>query len=430
MTAESQATGYEVIVIGGGPAGSTTAALLAEHGHRVLVLEKGQFPRYHVGESLMPFCYQTLDRLGVIPEMDRLGFTKKYSVQFVTEDGRQSKPFYFFQHYDHPSAVTWQVLREEFDDMLLHNARSKGAVVREGIKVLKVIKNEQTGATTGVLAEDADGRRFTVDASVVVDATGRDSLVQSKEGWRRRDPGLNKIAVWTYWRGAKRDPGLDAGSTTVAYIPGKGWFWYIPLRGDVTSIGIVAERDWLYRDGERDLEAIFRREIENNLWIKDHLSEGEQFGKFWVTGEYSYRSEFCAADGLVLVGDAFAFLDPVFSSGVFLALKSGEMAADAIHSALVAGDVSAQAFSGYGVALCEHIEKMRKLVYAFYEENFSFAGLVKVHPEVRGDLTDCLIGNLDRDFTALQAAMADIASIPPDLTYGHRTAELAASASA
>ena len=413
---------HDVIVVGAGPAGCTTAALLAREGFRVLILEKGSFPRYHIGESLMPYCWFTLERLGVLPEMERIGFTKKYSVQFVSEDGHQSRPFYFFQHHDHPSSTTWQVLREEFDDLLAHTARRAGAVIREGVKVTGFIRDGSTHAVSGVTADDADGSRISLRARVVVDATGRDGLAMSKEGWRRRDPQLNKIAVWTYWRGARRDSGFDAGATTVAYLPGKGWFWFIPLRGDVTSVGIVAERDYLYRDGEREPEKIFRREIDNNVWIREHLSEGSQFGPFWVTGEYSYRSEFCAADGLVLVGDAFTFLDPVFSSGVFLALKSGEMAADAIADALRAGDVRAALFEAYGARLSSHVEKMRKLVYAFYDTHFSFGELIRRHPDLRGELTDCLIGNLDRDFSTLQAALSEIASVPDDIEYGARAA--------
>src|SRR6478672_4999775 len=154
---------YDVIVIGGGPAGSTAAALLAEKGRQVLLLEKEKFPRYHIGESLMPYCWFTLNRLGVLDEMARIAYTKKYSVQFVTPDGRQSQPFYFFQHYEHPSSTTWQVERADFDLMLLNNARSKGAEIRELTPVQRLIKDD-SGRTVGVVARGADGQTFEVFA--------------------------------------------------------------------------------------------------------------------------------------------------------------------------------------------------------------------------------------------------------------------------
>ncbi len=408
---------YDALILGGGPAGSTCAALLAEQGHRVLVLEKTTFPRYHVGESLMPFCWFTLDRLGVTARMDEIGFQHKKSVQFATTDGRISAPFYFFQHLDHPAATTWQVERETFDTMLLDNARSKGAEVRESTTALDFLKDDN-GRVLGVKARTGDEDAFEVTAKVTLDCTGRDALYQRKHGTRKRDPKLNKVSIWTLFRGAKRDPGLDEGATTIAYLPEGGWFWNIPLRDDIVSSGIVAERDYLYRD-TRDPAEIYAREIENNAWIKEHLSEGEQFGKYWVTGEYSYRAEHCATDGLVLVGDAFAFLDPVFSSGVFLALKSGEMAADATHAALAGEDASAGAFADYGEKLCGHIETMRKIVYAFYDEQFSFAKLIRQHPDLRPKLTDLLIGNVDgQDYTDLSNAIAELAELPEPLDYG------------
>ena len=407
----------DVLVVGGGPAGATTAALLARQGWTVNIVEKSRHPRYHIGESLMPYCWYSLERLGVLPQMETLGFTRKYSVQFVTMDGKQSRPFYFFQHRDHPSSTTWQVIRSEFDEMLINKAQEDGAVVFSNTKANEIIRNGH-GAVTGVRALSDDGSRHSFHARMTVDATGRDGLLAVKERWRDRDPILNKIAIWTYYRNAVRDPGLDEGATTVAYLPGKGWFWFIPLRDGVTSVGIVAEKDYLFRNGERDPAAIFAREIPENKWIADHLQPAEQFGEYWVTGEYSYRSRYCGTDGALMVGDAFAFLDPVFSSGVFLALKSGEMAADAIHSALQAGDVSARRFDAYGEALCSHIESMRKLVTAFYQDTFSFAGLIRENPAIRPDLTDCLIGNLDTDFTALFAGIKGMASLPEALEYG------------
>jgi len=408
---------YDAIILGGGPAGTTAATLLAEKGHRVLLLEKETFPRYHVGESLMPFCWFSLERLGVLDRMEEIGFVRKHSVQFATTDGRISAPFYFFQHFDHPAATTWQVERMVFDQMLLDNARAKGVEVRENTTALEFIKDGER--ITGVRARTGEAEPFDVTAPITLDCTGRDALFQRKHGTRKRDPMLNKISIWTLYQDAKRDPGLEEGATTIAYLPEGGWFWNIPLRNGIVSSGIVAERDYLYRGDTRDPAEIFAREIENNAWIKEHLSEGQQFGQYWVTGEYSYRAENCAIDGLVLVGDAFAFLDPVFSSGVFLALKSGEMAADAADAALRNGDTSATAFATYGESLCGHIETMRKIVYAFYDPDFSFAKLIRKYPDLRARLTDVLIGNVEgQDYSDLARAISDFAQLPEPLAYG------------
>lgn len=409
---------YDAIIIGGGPAGSTSGALLAEKGWRVLILEKEKFPRYHVGESLMPYCYFTFERLGVLDKINEMAWTEKHSVQFIGQDGKASTPFYFFQHMDHPAAKTWQVKRSDFDLMLLNNARDKGATAYEETEVIDFIKND-AGAVSGVRCRSKDGEEMQISARIVLDATGRDTLYHRKNSTRKRDPGLNKIAIWTLYKGAKRDSGLDEGSTTVAYLDGKGWFWNIPMADDIVSSGIVAERDYLYRD-TRNPKEIYEREVKNNAWIEDHLKEGRQFGEYWVTGEYSYRGEYCATDGLVMVGDAFAFLDPVFSSGVFLALKSGEMAADATDAALrKEGQITANDYSEYGDRLCRAIETMRAVVYAFYDEGFSFKELIKANMHLRGALTDCLIGDLvDRDYTELLDAMKDFAKLPEPLSHG------------
>ena len=414
---------YEAIVIGGGPAGSAAAAVLTQHGHRVLLLEKERTSRYHVGESLLPYCYFPLERIGMIERMKASHFVEKYSVQFVTTDGRVSAPFYFFQHFDHPASTTWQVVRSEFDSMLLENAREKGADVRLGVTVTDLLR--ENGRVAGVKAVGPGGEVSELRAPITIDATGRDALALSKNRWRRWDPQLNKVAIWTYFKAAVRDPGLEAGSTTVAYLPEKGWFWYIPLPDDVVSVGIVGESASLFRD-TKDLSEIFCREIGNNQWIKEHLAPAQQQGEYFVTKEFSYRAEYCAEDGLVLVGDAFAFLDPVFSSGVYLALRSGELAADAIHEALANGQVSAEAFLDYSERVCREIEAMRRLVYAFYDTAFSFGKLIKKNPALRSDLTDCLIGNLDRDFTDLFAAVGELIDVPPELKHGRpRMASLA-----
>jgi flavin-dependent dehydrogenase len=351
----------------------------------------------------------------MIERMKASRFPNKYAVQFVSMEGKVSAPFYFFQHLDHEAATTWQVLRSEFDVMLLENAQEKGAQVMHETEALDFIRED--GKVGGVIAATRDGNRFEIRAPVTIDATGREALAMKRNRWRKWDPGLNKVALWTYFRGTKRDPGLDGGSTTVAYLPEKGWFWHIPLQDDTAGVGIVAEKEYLF-GRTTDLAEIFCREVGKNPWIADHLAPGRQFGKYYVTKEFSYRAEYCAEDGLVLVGDAFAFLDPVFSSGVYLALRSGELAADAVEGALGQNDVSAERFAGYSERLCREIEAMRKLVYAFYDTTFSFGTLIRNHPDVRGDLTDCLIGNLDKDFDALFAAVAELASVPPPLAYG------------
>tara|TARA_Y100000588_G_C14277546_1_gene935115 strand:- start:486 stop:1760 length:1275 start_codon:yes stop_codon:yes gene_type:complete len=409
---------YDAIIIGGGPAGSTGGAILAEKGWNVLILEKEKFPRYHVGESLMPYCYFTFDRLGVVDKINEMAWTEKHSVQFVGQDGKVSTPFYFFQHFDHPAAKTWQVKRAEFDEMLLNNAREKGAIVWEETEVTEFIMNGE-GAISGVVAQPKEGDAIHLNARVVLDGSGREAVYHRKHHTRKRDPYLNKIAIWTLYKGAKRDPGLDEGSTTVAYVGNKGWFWNIPMANDIVSSGVVAERDYLFKD-TRVPKEIYEREIKNNKWIEDHLTEGEQFGEYWVTGEYSYRGEHCATDGLVMIGDAFAFLDPVFSSGVFLALKSAEMAADAADLALQKeGPVTAKAFEEYGERLCSAIETMRTVVYAFYDKDFSFASLLKANMHLQGTLTDCLIGDLmDRDYSDLFSAMKDFAKLPEPLSHG------------
>jgi flavin-dependent dehydrogenase len=412
---EADKNQFDAIVIGGGPAGATAAAVLAAKGRRTVVLEREKFPRYHIGESLMPYCYFPLERIGVIDSMKASHFPRKYSVQFVNTTGKLSQPFYFFQHLEHDASTTWQVLRSEFDDMLLSKARENGAEVRELTTARELLWDNN--AVTGVLAEDSEGQRYELRAPITIDASGRDALAVTRNGWKVRDTHLDKIAIWTYYKGAMRDPGLDEGATTVAYLPDRGWFWYIPLPDDIVSVGVVAEKEYLYRD-TRDPAEIFQREISANPWIESHLAPGEQFGRYWVTGEYSYRSRFCGADGLILAGDAYAFLDPVFSSGVFLALRSGELAGEAADAALAAGNFSAAQFRPYSDHLMAGIEAMRKLVYAFYDQEFSFREFLMAHPNLKGDLTDCLIGNLFRDFEPLFGALAGFATLPAPLSHG------------
>ncbi len=408
---------YDTLVIGGGPAGCSAAAILAEFGHRVLVLEREKFPRYHIGESLLPFTYQPLERLGLIERMRESAFVKKYSVQFVAPSGKASQPFYFWDRYDRDTvAQTWQVMRSDFDLMLMNHARDKGAEVREEISVKELIKDGDR--VLGVRAVDKDGNVTEFRAPITLDCTGKEAFAAVRNQWRKKDPFLNKVAVWTYYKGSKREEGFDEGQTTVAFVPEKGWFWHIPLHDDLVSVGVVAEGKYLSRDGVKDPKSIFHREVENNLWILDHLSEGESTGDYYITSEYSFHSQYAGCEGLLLVGDAFCFLDPVFSSGLMLALKSGVMAAEEIHKALGENDFSPKRFTEYARALREGIENMRKLVYAFYEPGFSFKQVIEKHPELAGDITDCLSGDVNKDFSRLWEAIREFVPVPDELPYG------------
>ena len=397
---------YDTIIVGGGPAGATTATVLAQKGRRVLLLEREPFPRYHIGESLMPYTWFSFERLGVLDWFKRSACPRKYSVQFISTTGKTSKPFYFYQTIDHECAVTWQVLRSKFDRMMLANAQRKGADVRHGVAVRELIT--EGGRATGVRADIKAGGSEIFHARAVVDATGRDTLLARKFGWKQRDRDLDKMSIFTYFKGARRDPGLDEGATTVAYIPDKGWFWYIPLAGDIVSVGVVAEHDYLYRGGH-DPKEIFNREADACAWIREHLEGAARVGTVYVTGEFSYRSTEIGGDGFCLVGDAFSFLDPVFSSGVFLALKSGEMAADAIDRGLNAGDVTTSTFDEYARDLRYVLETFRTLILSFYDKTFSFGEFISTYPDLNPLLVDALVGNVFKDLRPLFTALEDFA---------------------
>ena len=381
---------YDVVVIGGGPAGSTTSTLLAQHGLKVGLFEREKFPRFHIGESLIPETYWVLKRLNMLPKMQRSHFVKKYSVQFVNANGKLSAPFYFWDNKPHECSQTWQVVRSEFDHMMLDNACEHGVEAFDGVHVVYILFEGDRAC--GVRISEG-GERREVRAKVVVDASGQAGMLQNRFKLRLWDPLLNKGAVWTYWEGAYRDTGRDEGATMVLQTTSKnGWFWYIPLHNNIVSVGVVAPFDYLFKN-RGSYPDTYAEEVERCPSVKERVSSARRVTGHFATKDYSYRSKQVAGDGWVLVGDAFGFLDPLYSSGVLLALKSGQLAAEAILDGLERGDTSAAQLGRWGESFNEGVDRMRRLVCEYYD-GFSFGAFMKTYPDLRGTVTDLLIGDL------------------------------------
>lgn len=394
-------TTTDVIVIGGGPAGSTTSTLLAQHGLKVKLFERERFPRFHIGESLIPETYWVLKRLNMLDKMKKSHFTKKYSVQFINANGKLSAPFYFHDNKPHECSQTWQVARGEFDLMLLRNAAEHGVEVNEATRVLEVLfeggsADAQNARAVGVKIQKEDGTTEEIRARVVVDASGQSTMLQNRFKLRLWDPVLNKGAIWAYWENAYRDSGKDEGATLVIQTPNRqGWFWYIPLHDNLVSLGVVGPFDYLFK-GRGSHEKVYHEEVDAIPSLKDRLKDAKRVTGYFATKDYSYRSKQVAGNGWVLVGDAFGFLDPLYSSGVLLALKSGELAADAIAEGIKKDDVSAAQLGKWGDLFNKGVDRMRRLVCEYYD-GFSFGKFVKNFPKLKNTVTDLLIGDLFTD---------------------------------
>ncbi|WP_459555732.1 NAD(P)/FAD-dependent oxidoreductase [Lacunimicrobium album] len=408
-----------VIVIGGGPAGSTVSTLIAQKGYNVVLMEREKFPRFHIGESLIPETYWVLKRLNMLPKMQKSHFIKKYSVQFVSERGRLSAPFYFHDNKPEECSQTWQVKRSEFDTMMIDNASEHGVDVRQGVRVMEVVF--EGDRAVGVRYQNEDGSEHVMNADVVVDASGQSAMLINRFKMKVSDPQLNKGAIWTYWKGAYRDTGKDEGATIVLAVKEKkGWFWYIPLHDDILSVGVVGDFDYLFK-GRGNHEQTYFEEVERCPALKERISGATQADKIHATKDYTYRAQTAAGDGWVLVGDAFGFLDPLYSSGVLLALKSGQLAADAICDALAKGDTTKAALGAWEKDYVTGMNRMRQLVVEYYE-GFNFGAFIRKHPDYRGKVTDLLIGDLFKEeldpvleavdaMKAEQAEMADVTAM-------------------
>lgn len=403
---------HDVAVIGGGPGGAALAALLARAGHRCVIFEQSKFPRYHIGESLIPHTHGIFERLGLLPQLRASAFPVKHSVRFVSSSGKESTPFYFSETIAGERARTWQVERSQFDGLMLDHARANGVEVYHRVSIDNVLF--EGGRAVGVRAVLQDGSRTEIRSKVVVDASGRACVIGRQLGLRHDLPELRKASVWGYFRGGQRLPGIDAGETTMFLIPGGGWFWYIPLPDDIVSVGIVADPEYLFSDSD-DREAIFTREVARCASLADRLTSAQRVGPVRGIRQLAYLNRQTCGDGWVMIGDARAFLDPIYSSGLYLALGSAELAAQCIDDALRAGDVCAARLGRFEPALWKGVDVVRRLIHAFYDPNFSFAKFAERFPEHRAALIDCLVGDVIKDMSAFTAALAQMTPPPTPL---------------
>jgi flavin-dependent dehydrogenase len=320
----------DVVVIGGGPGGSTAAALLARRGYKVIALEKAHHPRFHIGESLLPMNLPVFERLGVLEKVRQLGVFKP-GADFEADNERGYNTYAFARAIGNSPPHAWQVWRQDFDKMLYDHARDCGADAREGHEVIRVEQREARDTWIGVKTDD--GAEYTIQARYVVDASGRDALLSSRKKLRRKNTEHQSAAMFGHFRGADRRAGEDAGNISI-YSFEHGWMWMIPLPDGVMSVGAVCRPGYLKQRNGRTLEFLYDTlKLSPALWQRVQHAELIR-NEVRVTGNYSYDSSCMGGPGWILVGDAFAFLDPVFSSGVYLAMSGAEQAVEVVDQAL------------------------------------------------------------------------------------------------
>jgi flavin-dependent dehydrogenase len=324
-------TECDVLVVGGGPAGSTVAALLAERGERVVLVEKEKHPRFHIGESLLPLNLPLIEKLGLADEVKRIGIVK-YGAEFVSPTHKKkSVKFEFANAWDKNFPYAYQVRRSEFDHILLKNAAAKGAAVIEECRVSDV---EFLGPQQGVRAKgrtsQGESRRWR--AKFLVDATGRDTLLANRFGFKQRNPKHASAAMFAHFTGAKRLPGKEEGNITVFWFD-QGWFWFIPLADGTTSIGAVGSPQY-FKTRKSDMTKFFMDTIALAPDLVERLKDAKMVTPVTATGNYSYKCARMTGDNYIMLGDAFAFVDPLFSTGVYLAMNSAFLGADVVSTCL------------------------------------------------------------------------------------------------
>lgn len=352
-------------MVGGGPGGSTAAALLAQRKYSVLLLEKEKFPRFQIGESLLPYNNDLFRRLGLQEEMEKGPFFPKFGAGFVTADGEVGYTFRFKSNLPSRYAKSYQVERAEFDHLLLKSAARAGVDVREETPVVDVDLSNESRPT--VRTKSRSGEEVTFDARFVIDASGNGGVVGRKHGKKVDDEELRKIAIFAHYENVSPGgEGEDAGNTMIAVMK-NAWIWMIPINRDVTSIGIVVDRD-AFRQGTKSPEEVLEESLNAAPYVSRRMQQARRITQVHARKDFSYSMKRMFGPNFSLVGDAAGFIDPIFSTGVFIAMKSGELVADAVHERLNSG--SFVKMRRYEKLMGRALKRYHRFIANFYRREF------------------------------------------------------------
>src|SRR5882724_2385237 len=358
-------TTYDAIIIGGGPGGSAAATFLARAGKRALLLEKEHFPRFHIGESLLPYNHQLFREMGILPALESAGFIRKFGAQFHLGNGTKGTKFVFRQgrFTREPEAI--QVERAKFDHLLLKHAQDSGADVREGWTVGKFANEE---GYVAIEARSDAGQSETFRAKFLIDASGRANMTGNQEGMRVIHPRLKKLAVFGHFNGVKVDEGDRGGDTVIVRLENK-WFWLIPITKEKVSVGCVMDQEEFAKSKQPPAD-IFNQIIQCSPEMQKRMKDARLAGAIHTTSDFSYHNRRFVGPRLLRVGDAAGFMDPIFSAGVFLAMFSGKLAAESVAQSLDANDDGAQRFMVYEKRVRAAMQFYWEMVENFYTTPF------------------------------------------------------------